>query len=168
MLNSTALGTPLTNDARLWRSDTFRCRMVSSPGSQTITPGQLRGHPCKPQKSLQPQGHRQVDLTFRRAVCRHGAAVLPAVARVDDHGLSVAPLPHRPSGREGPSGSCQKNSGKSDHADRQPCIQQRSFPNQQDHAHHHGPAYAPQLIQYVIMATFCRESKFPTCLFRIG
>ena len=37
MLNSTALGMPLTNDARLWRSDTFRCRMVSSPGSQTMT-----------------------------------------------------------------------------------------------------------------------------------
>ena len=81
---------------------------------------------------------------------------------------SGVPVLFGASGREGPSGACQKNGGKSDHADRQPCIQQRSFPNQQDHAHHLGPAYAPQLIQYVIIATFCRESKFPTCLFRIG
>ena len=133
-----------------------------------LPPGQFRPNTGKAQELFQLQGNRQIDPAFLRTVSGDGAAVLPAVARVDDHGLNAAPLPHRPSGREGPSGACQKNGGKSDHADRQPCIQQRSFPNQQDHAHHLGPAYAPQLIQYVIIAAFCRESKFPTCLFRIG
>ena len=45
MLNSTALGTPLTNDARLWRSDTFRCRIETfvKQVDEGVAPAQING-----------------------------------------------------------------------------------------------------------------------------
>ena len=50
----------------------------------------------------QAQGDRQIDAAFRGAVCRHGAAVQPAVTGIDDQG-GRAGLHRR--GRDGTPGT---------------------------------------------------------------
>ena len=49
-------------------------------------PCQNRGHPHKAQQVRRPQGDIQIQPALHCAVRRHGAAVLPAVARVHHHG----------------------------------------------------------------------------------
>lgn len=84
--------------------------MVSSPGSQTMTSSRRVSSVRTPAKRKSCSSCREIArlIGFPPYRLRDGAAVLPAVARVDDHGLNAAPLPHRPSGREGPSGACRK------------------------------------------------------------